>query len=376
MTGKTCWLVLFGLLSLGGSESATVISSREAAAGSGNGGELNEEPIIGVLAQEMSYALANKYDEDFKSYIAASYVKFIEAAGARVVPIWINKTEEYYADILSKVNGVLFPGGATWFNQSDGYADAGYHIYKLAKKINADGSYFPIWGTCLGFELLTYVDAERDEHRAHCSSHNQGLPLDFKPNFRNSRMFSKLPGDVERILSKEPVTSNFHQFCVTEQNLTEYGLDKDWIVMSTNKDWNGLEFISTLEHKTFPFYGVQFHPEKNLYEWIRDRNISHTSNAIRAAQYFAQFFVDETRKSDHRFVSAEDIDRHVIYNFPATFTGLKKSSYEQCYLFEGNVHYGPQYPKDSAPKRGRKFRKNKKLNQQLGTPLPHSDKYD
>lgn len=67
-------------------ESATVISSedhRRCAAS-----QLNEEPIIGVLAQEMSYSLANKYEENFESYIAASYVKFIEGAGARVVPIW------------------------------------------------------------------------------------------------------------------------------------------------------------------------------------------------------------------------------------------------------------------------------------------------
>lgn len=29
----------------------------------------------------------------------------------------------------------------------------------------------------------------------------------------------------------------------------------------------------------------------------------------------------------------------MIYNYPVTFTGLKKSAFEQCYLFEGNVGY-------------------------------------
>lgn len=64
--------------------SATLISSGEQS----KPVRLNEEPIIGVLAQEMSYSLANKYEDDYESYIAASYVKFIEGAGARVVPIW------------------------------------------------------------------------------------------------------------------------------------------------------------------------------------------------------------------------------------------------------------------------------------------------
>lgn len=49
---------------------------------------LNDRPIVGILSQE-TYSV-NKYfpDEEYKSYIAASYVKFIESAGARVIPIW------------------------------------------------------------------------------------------------------------------------------------------------------------------------------------------------------------------------------------------------------------------------------------------------
>lgn len=311
---------------------ATVIISAEDSIGLR--APLNNEPVIGVLAQEMSYSLAAKYEEDYESYIAASYVKFVEGAGARVVPIWINKPREYYENILPNLNGVLLPGGATWFNQSNGYADAGRHIYDVAEEINVQGGYFPLWGTCLGFELLTYLAANGDEHRAHCSSNNQALPLDFKPDFRKSRMFAETPDEIVEILASEAVTPNFHQFCVTEQNLTAYGLDGDWRVMSTNRDWNGLEFISTIEHKFLPFYGIQFHPEKNIYEWVQNKNISHTPNAIKAAQYFADFFVNEARKSEQRFQSEEDIDRHVIYNYPVSFTGMKKSAFEQCYLFE------------------------------------------
>lgn len=343
-------LVLLTIVGTPFVESAVVISSEDHHHGTVSSSSLNEEPIVGVLAQEMSYSLADKYEENYESYIAASYVKFVEGAGARVVPIWINKTRDYYASILSKLNGVLFPGGATWFNQSNGYAEAGRHIYDVALELNEQGVYFPLWGTCLGFELLTYLAADGNEHRAHCSSNNQGLHLDFTADFRNSRLFEKAPEDVVKILANEPVTPNFHQYCVTEQNFTEYGLDREWRVMSTNQDWNGLEFISTIEHKTLPFYGVQFHPEKNLYEWVRGKNISHTPNAIRAAQYFADFFVNEARRNSQHFDSEEEIDKHVIYNFPASFTGLKRSAFEQCYLFEGNVDYLEELPPVYPPR--------------------------
>lgn len=50
--------------------------------------EVNDTPIIGILTQEISYHLNSKWPGEFKSYIAASYVKFVEGGGGRVVPIW------------------------------------------------------------------------------------------------------------------------------------------------------------------------------------------------------------------------------------------------------------------------------------------------
>lgn len=49
----------------------------------------NPTPIVGILSQEVSQFVLRKYpNSTFSSYIAASYVKFVEGAGGRVVPIW------------------------------------------------------------------------------------------------------------------------------------------------------------------------------------------------------------------------------------------------------------------------------------------------
>jgi gamma-glutamyl hydrolase len=121
--------------------------------------------------------------------------------------------------------------------------------------------------------------------------------------------------------------------------MTDFHLDSEWRAMSVNRDLNGFEFISTIEHRDYPFYGVQFHPEKNLYEWVRNKNISHTSGAIKSAQYFAQFFVDEARKSTNSFRDAATEDQFVIYNFNVTFTGAAGVPFEQCYLFPADADY-------------------------------------
>ncbi|KAI8426370.1 hypothetical protein MSG28_005223 [Choristoneura fumiferana] len=81
---------------------------------------------------------------------------------------------------LCKNANVLIPGGATYFNQSNGYADAGQHIYELAMELNDAGDYFPIFGTCLGFELLIILASGRGEkeNRITCYSF-ENIPLHF-----------------------------------------------------------------------------------------------------------------------------------------------------------------------------------------------------
>src|SRR5687767_8821686 len=54
----------------------------------------NDRPIIGVLTQE--YFGGFKGYGNNHSYIAASYVKWVESAGGRVVPILLDQKEDYY----------------------------------------------------------------------------------------------------------------------------------------------------------------------------------------------------------------------------------------------------------------------------------------
>ena len=78
----------------------------------------------------------------------ASYVRFLEKEGARVVPIFANEPDEETKDKLSYLNGVLMPGG------SGDYLAKGKFVFDWITKQNDIGNFYPIWGTCLGFENL------------------------------------------------------------------------------------------------------------------------------------------------------------------------------------------------------------------------------
>lgn len=57
-------------------------------------------------------------------------------------------------------------------------------------------------------------------------------------------------------------------------------LYNEWRVVAIAKDMKGIEFLAIAEHKKYPFYGVQFHPEKNAFDWSRDINIDHSFEGI------------------------------------------------------------------------------------------------
>ena len=79
----------------------------------------NKRPIIGILSQDIgSDGVASSAKFNHTSYIAASYIKWVESGGARAVPILINQSDEYYQMIFNSVNGLLIPGGAVDFDTS------------------------------------------------------------------------------------------------------------------------------------------------------------------------------------------------------------------------------------------------------------------
>lgn len=85
----------------------------------------------------------------------------------------------------------------------------------------------------------------------------------------------------------------------------------------------------------YPFYGTQFHPEKNLFEWTRKEPINHSFLAIKAAQSFANFFVNEARKNDLRFETFNETEKHLMFRYQPVYSG-GSSLFEQVYIFDRN----------------------------------------
>ncbi|CAG2113023.1 unnamed protein product, partial [Medioppia subpectinata] len=268
-----------------------------------------------------------------QSYIAASYVKYLEGAGARVVPIMVNQTDEYYKRMIEMTNGLLLPGGDVDLRTS-GYALASAQLIKYAHA-NASRPY-PIWATCQGFEFLALFMSKLPDLPL-CSAYDVALPLNMTMGFKESRLFSGADPTIIEILQKEAVTHNYHYMCLTmDQYNSSPELKSTFKILSTNVDLNGVEFVSTWESVSTerPIYGVIWHPEHNAYEFDSHKHIPHTANAVLVAQFMANFFVNECRKVWTPPIAVTDEMAMLIYNYQLLYTASQTGEpyeFEQIY---------------------------------------------
>jgi gamma-glutamyl hydrolase len=231
-------------------------------------------------------------------YIAASYIKFFESAGARAVPVSYYSSDAEIDAIMKEVNAFFFPGGGS------ALPAAAQRVVDAALNVSESGGFFPVYGICLGFEWI--VKAVGGDHilGSGFDSENISLPLRFTDAATSSRFFSD--ASTRALLAKEPLTMNNHQQGLSPtafKNSSE--LSSVFHVLSTNADRKGQEFVSSIEGRSAPIYGTQYHPEKNIFEWGTNEDgspyevIQHTADAVHVSQSIANFFVSEARKNEN-----------------------------------------------------------------------------
>ncbi len=225
---------------------------------------LNDRPIIGIFTQPTSSTEGDCGGNC--QYIAASYVKNLEGAGARVVPINYYATNSELDTLFNSINGIFFPGGAVSFPKQAQY------MYDKVIAANDAGDFFPLWGTCMGFQWLLIAQSRNsnilDPKSGQMDSYNYSIPLNFTSAAKTSRLFANsLKNDVYNILATEDVTMNNHHYGIYPSTFDATSSLKTFFnVLSTNVDRKGVEFISTMESYNYPIYGTQWHPEKNNFE--------------------------------------------------------------------------------------------------------------
>ncbi|KAF6035212.1 GGH1 [Bugula neritina] len=202
----------------------------------------------------------------------------------------------------------------------------------MATKINDAGIHFPIMAICLGMEeMTTWTFKPRQIVASSCpGAENISLPLHFTKNASSSRLLGNLPSNIAQYLTTENVTANNHKNCVYMKTYFFLPqLNQFYNVLTTNLDGNGVEYASTIEAKSYPFFGLQWHPEKPNFFHHLNMAYNRSLHAILIGQHFSNVLVEQAKMNRQSFKSVHEEKLFLFNNYCTTFS----DTFSEYYYF-------------------------------------------
>ena len=135
-------------------------------------------------------------------------------------------------------------------------------------KENDKGKYFPIWGCCMGFQqMLIIADGKDDlDHllTKFDSFKNLLCRIKLTEDGKHSKLINGLDEHTRKRITSEKCTLNNHMIGITPEKMKKNKLlNSFYKIVGTSKDRKGKDFVAIIEARNYPFYAVQWHPERN-----------------------------------------------------------------------------------------------------------------
>jgi len=214
----------------------------------------NNKPIIGILATP--YIKNNISDEIF---LKETFIIFLKQNSIDYIIIPYTITKVKLDNILSIVNGIIFPGSQLGNLYNNKYIKQHFLTQKyIVKKVKslANDKIIPILAICHGYENMILIEKNYNLT-------NNNIKKAFI-NVNSYKHYKTIPKFKNNKLGKL-FRSNFNKTKKLIHNHT-LALDtkeriKNYLIIATSLDKNNKEFVDIVKHKKYPFFGFQGHPE-------------------------------------------------------------------------------------------------------------------
>ena len=199
-----------------------------------------------------------------KSFISESTVRWFADRGVDVVEIPFDTTAKQCAQYMRRIHGLYLHGGPEY---NPVYMATAKRFLELAMQANQRGTYFPVWGTCHGFQTMMMVFGgmalDGTELASFDALHAHMTSLQISPSARRtSRMLRGMDRDFIKHLTRERHILFANEHGITPQMFYSCrALVSQFRLIATACDAHGKTMVAAVEARKFPFYGTQFHPE-------------------------------------------------------------------------------------------------------------------
>lgn len=321
-----------------------------------------KKTYIGIMSQPAT--IWNKMIPGFSkhnSYIATSYMKYTEQTGAQSLLIPWDLPWEELTELLEQTNGLVFPGGAAELVDEKGnvteYMERLTQIMDWAIKKNENGYWYSLLGECLGLEEMMIGLAGNNSTMLEKGFEDENYVHSIKVNkrmFVKSAMYGLMQKkNAFRIFKEEKIFFN-HGSGISPKLLKSNPVIGDEIeIVGTSVPANGKTFVTLLQHKKYPFYAVQPHPEKNQWEKSNpaiNNILDRSRKTIDVTSDFMKSFVELTSKKRHVNIDevglSEKASSYKAYNF-LTFPDMR-NVFEGFYLFNNMSKCGSKCSEEIA----------------------------
>jgi gamma-glutamyl hydrolase len=243
------------------------------------------------------------------SHIMKPYVDWFEERGIRVIPIPYDTTQ--HEMFFNMINGLFIPGGETpYIMKNNTFVDSVTKFFELSLQKN---EYFPIWGTCFGFELLMFLIGGFTKLKRY--NDHKLSPIHITHDGYQSRMLSSFPKRYLHFLENHNSTLQNHEYGISPDDfMNNLHLKRFYSILATAVGEDNKEYVAIIEAKYYPIYGVQFHPE-------RQKTTGH----------FIDFFISELKKNKHKSYSTIPSIRSVLKAHKCT--QYPEHKHLLCYFF-------------------------------------------
>ena len=221
---------------------------------------LEYKPVIGIYGVVSPSDDYSKYN---KETLDEALVRWLEDEGAKMLLIHHWYSHSQIDTLLSKINGVVFPGVRRKSNWKSLWEQNARYIVRKATEIS-----LPIFGVCRGFQLVNVFTADDTSILGDCK--NTGAhKMTVTPFAYESKLYSLF----------EKKDFYYYENTDTSALINSHGIDEETFrknknlnglcdITSFSTDTTGKMFVNSIESRKNSgkvIFGTQFHPEMAIY---------------------------------------------------------------------------------------------------------------